>query len=333
MRRLDAPSAGPRHHAPVATSPEITQLARLQAGAVSRRALAEIGYAPGHLTEKVGSGAWQRLYPGVAVIHSGPVPWRTRAFGALLYAGPGAALSHRAAAFVWGLTPAAPRVLDITVPWRRRVAQQPGLRIHRRRRMPEVRGPLAAVPPEEAVLDVWEELTTVDDRVALLAAALRAHVTAAAISGAAHGRRRLAGRALLTDLLAETSAGVESPMEHRFVRDVTRRHGLPPCRLQKQDVVDGRRIRSDGWYEDFGLRVEMDGQLRHPGGRTDTDTWRDNAVLLERGDLTLRYRWSHIAGDPCRTAGQLASALRRRGWTGTPTLCGPRCSVRAVGRT
>lgn len=309
------------------TPSEIAELTRLQAGAVSRRQLVEVGFAPGHLAEKVSSGAWQRLYPGVAVTHSGPVPWRTRTFGALLYAGPGAALSHRSAAFVWGLTVDAPRVLDIAVPWRRRVVHQPGLRIRRRRCMPPVLGPLAAVLPAEAVLDVWEELTTVDDRVALLATAARAHVTVTEISRASRGRGRLRGRSLLTDLLTETGAGVESPMEHRYVRDVARRHGLPPCRLQKRDVVDGRRIRSDGWYPEFAVRVEMDGQLGHPGGRTDADTWRDNAVLLERGELTLRYRWSHIAGDPCRTAGQVASALRTRGWTGVLRLCGPRCSA------
>ncbi|WP_123915794.1 hypothetical protein [Georgenia muralis] len=235
------------------TPSEIAELTRLQAGAVSRRQLVEVGFAPGHLAEKVSSGAWQRLYPGVAVTHSGPVPWRTRTFGALLYAGPGAALSHRSAAFVWGLTVDAPRVLDIAVPWRRRVVHQPGLRIRRRRCMPPVLGPLAAVLPAEAVLDVWEELTTVDDRVALLATAARAHVTVTEISRASRGRGRLRGRSLLTDLLTETGAGVESPMEHRYVRDVARRHGLPPCRLQKRDVVDGRRIRSDGWYPEFAV--------------------------------------------------------------------------------
>ncbi len=76
------------------------------------------------------------------------------------------------------------------------------------------------------------------------------------------------------------------------------------------------------------MRCELDGELAHPGGRTDSDTWRDNAVLIERGDITLRYRWGHVALTPCATAAQVAAALRLRGWRGAPRACKPDCPVR-----
>ena len=59
-------------------------------------------------------------------------------------------------------------------------------------------------------------------------------------------------------------------------------------------------------------------------GRDDDDVWRDNAVRVTHGDVTLRYRWRHVAGAPCATAAQVAAALRARGWQGSPARCAPR---------
>ena len=52
-----------------------------------------------------------------------------------------------------------------------------------------------------------------------------------------------------------------------------------------------------------------------------------NAVMLAHHEITLRYRWHHVAANPCATADQLASALRARGWRATLRNCGPRCPL------
>jgi len=80
-------------------------------------------------------------------------------------------------------------------------------------------------------------------------------------------------------------------------------------------------------YRGLGVRIELDGALAHPDGRTDGDTWRDNAVLIARGEITLRYRWRHVAVTPCVTAVQVSGALRLGGWTGRPHPCGPECAL------
>lgn len=91
-------------------------------------------------------------------------------------------------------------------------------------------------------------------------------------------------------------------------------------------VLDGRWVRADRVFDGLGVRVELDGQLAHPHGSTDRDVWRDNAVLVERAELTLRYRWTHVTSSPCATAAQLATALHARGWRGTLRRCGPACT-------
>lgn len=116
-------------------------------------------------------------------------------------------------------------------------------------------------------------------------------------------------RALLLDLLAEAEDGVESPLERRYQRDVERRHHLPRAQPQVRERLTNGWIRADAVYLGLGVRTELDGALAHPFGRTDADTWRDNAVLIERGDITLRYRWAHVAARPCAVAAQVQAAL------------------------
>src|SRR5699024_4662425 len=108
-------------------------------------------------------------------------------------------------------------------------------------------------------------------------------------------RARIRHRALVTDVLAAVADGVESPLEHRYHRDVGAAHGLPRAELQVRERLAGGWIRADCRYRRYRLRVEVDGRLAHPGGRTDADTWRDNAALLATEEITLRYRWRHVA--------------------------------------
>lgn len=304
---------------------QLDRLAAQQDGVVSRAQVLALGGSPGLVTRAVDSGRWRRLFPGVVATHSGPVPWIARAQAAALYAGRGAALSHAAAGHVLGFVRTAPRTIDVSVPAARRVRSQPGLRVHRRRSVPVLPWSPPLVTAPATVLDLVELASTEDGVVSLVAAAVRARVRADAIASEIACRPRLRNRGLLVELLRHVGEGVESALELRYRRDVERRHGLPRSTLQVRERVGGRWIRADALYVGMGVRVELDGSLGHPGGRTDADTWRDNAVAIERRDLTLRYRWSHVVGGACATAAQVEAALRTRGWQGRARPCSPTC--------
>lgn len=275
---------------------------------------------------QVTSGRWQRLHLGVLVTHSGPVLWRTRARGALLYAGRDAALSHDAAGFLHGIIVQPPRMIRVAIPAARRVASSPGLEIQRRRHLELTPGrQLIAAGP--TVLDLVAEARSEDAAVGIICAAVRARITPDLILAAMAERARIRRRALVAELLGAVAEGIESPLEMRYHRDVERRHGLPASSLQVRDVVRGRWIRADCVYAGLGVRVELDGELAHPGGTTDTDVWRDNAVIIGRSEITLRYRWVHVRSAPCATAAQVLAALRDRGWRGRPRPCGPHCEL------
>lgn len=288
--------------------------------------LAALGVERSWVHRQVGAGHWQRLHPGVYVVHSGPVAWRSRARAALLHAGVGAALSHRSAAFVHGWAPPPP-VVDVCIPHRRRVEPGAGLRIHRRRLLRVVRGRLTVVARGDTVIDLLAATRTVDDAIATVTAALRAGTRPEEVLDALGARSRVRHRALLDELLEATGDGVESALELRYHRDVERRHGLPRAARQRWQRLGERWVRADAIYEGTGVRVELDGRVAHEG-RVDDDVWRDNAVAVSFGELTLRYRWSHVAGSPCRTAAQVVAALRSRGWSGRPRPCSMSCPVR-----
>lgn len=308
--------------------PELVRsTAARQYDVVSHAQLVEMGATSSWICHQVEAGRWQRLFRGTYAVHTGPPSWRTRAFAALAYAGSGAALSHRSAGHVHGFVETPPRVIEIGVDHGRRVVPQPGLVVRRRRVLPPARGRLRCIDRPSTVLDLVADARTDDDVVGVVCAAVRARTWPAEIRAALADRQRLPNRRLLVDLLGEVEDGVESPLERRYRHDVERRHALPRATLQQRERLADGWIRADAVYRGLGVRTELDGALAHPFGRTDADTWRDNAVLLERGDLTLRYRWTHVVGRPCAVARQVDDALRSRGWPGHGLPCGPACVV------
>lgn len=307
--------------------PTIASLTEGQAGVVTTAQLTAVGADSVWLRRQVASRRWQRLHQGVLVTYSGPPSWQARAWGALLYAGAGAALSHVAAAYRHGFTSEAPRIIDVTVPASRRVMPSDGLRVHRRTSPIPASGRPRTVWRGEAVVDLVAAARTLDDAVGWVSRAARAGTHPREVLDALARRPKSRNAGLLAEIVADVAEGIESPLERRYHRDVERKHGLPRARLQVVERLRGLWLRSDGRYEQYGVRVELDGVVGHPGGRTDADTWRDNAVLLATGDITLRYRWRHVAVTPCETAAQVAAALSARGWPGRPRRCGPDCAV------
>lgn len=319
----------------------VSRLFERQNGVATTAQLLALGVTEPWIGRRVRTGLWQRPFRALLVHHSGPLTWRTRFQAALLYAGPGALLSHEAAAYLHGFRPAPPTVVPVVVPARRSVTPAAGIRVHRSRLVQvtsaSVRVPLSgAVPPglrafartsfADTALDLAALARTPDEIVACLSEAARARTPQWELRAALDDRPSIPGRAVVRDLLAAVSEGVESPLEYRY-HVIERRHGLPHARLQVRECLEGQWIRADRIYEGLGVRVELDGRLAHPGGRTDQDTWRDNAVLLEHAELTLRYRWSHVIGRPCGTVAQVVTALRSRGWSAPTRSCGPDCAA------
>lgn len=271
---------------------------------------------------RVASGQWQRAHRGVFVTHSGPVDWMTRASAAVIGAGQGATLRDGAAGYVLGIAGAPDPEDDIPLllPGNRRIRPLAGTTLRYADRPHRVFVPW---PPhtslEWTVLDLTREVS-VDDALALVGAVLqRRRTTQARLLDALALTRRHPQRAVLRDALAEDAVGAESTLEHRWVRDVERPHGIPAGVRQVRDKAVGRARRYDIGFaqgpitalEEAAFLVELDGRLYHQG-RQHVDRSKSNALAHLRTPL-LRFGWVEIDGDPCAAAAEVVVMARSFG--------------------
>ena len=258
-------------------------------------------------------------------------------WAAVLYAGPGALLSHETAAELNGLADKPTEQIHLSIPGQRRVAKRPGISIHRSdRALDAAQG--HAYPPrtsiEETVLDLTQTAATFDDVCGWVTRAFaRDLIDEASLLAAITQRTKLRWRADLRELIVAAASGDHSVLEFRYDRDVERSHGLPqPGRQVPFTKPDGRRGRRDRVYEEYAVVVELDGRAAHPEESKWRDKARDNAAAVA-GRQTLRYGWTDVRHQPCATAAQVASVLRGHGWQGLPRPCSYGCPVpRLVGQ-
>lgn len=287
----------------------------------------QLGFSRWAVHRLVKVGHWQRLFPGIYLTHAGSPAWNSRAFAALLLGGPNSFLCREAAWYLDDMQIKQPNVITVSVPLQKQVSHQPGLRFIRGGSRVLRNTILIRPVPEETLLDMIALETRPIDVVGHLTTAFRKNVRADDVLKMLERRERYRHRKLTKMLLGAVVDGIESPLEYLFDENVEIPHGLPRSRKQVVERLAGRITRADRLVEEFLLRYELDGEFAHPGGRTDLDTWRDNAALIKNRQTTLRYRWANIVGTPCKTAAQIAAALQLNGWTGRPKLCGPNCAV------
>jgi hypothetical protein len=239
--------------------------------------------------------------------------------------------SHTTAARLQGLVDDDPHLIELTVATTSSGRHRPELRLRRSPVAAERRHPVRLPPQtrlEDTVLDLVHAATATDAVVSwVLRACQRRLTTPARLTSAAKSRGRLANRELLEELVHDAADGVASALERRYQRDVERAHGLPVARRNLAWTgPDGRRRYFDVRYDEWRVRVELEGLTFHPADRSWRDAARDNdAVLL--GDVVLRYGWHPVVRDPCTVAAQVAAVLRLRGWTGAAARCSVGCRV------
>jgi hypothetical protein len=310
--------------------PSLRGIIAEQAGAVSRRQVLCAGISRNTITSKIKHGLWQQLHLGVYGAFTGAVTWEARLWAAVLYAGPGALLSHETAAELLGLTDRRCPVIQVTIPASRGVRPPQGVAIHRSSfDYPRWR-PQRGIPPHtfyaETIIDLVAAAGNLDDVVAWVSRGIaRNLVSEAQLKAAVTARQRLRWRDQLIEVIERVAGGSHFPLEFRYDRDVERAHGLPAATRQVKFVKpDGTRGFRDRCYEKYSLIVELDGTQYHPDEQRGQDRTRDNEAVATTG-ATLRYGWADVDRTPCDTAGQVYRALRKRGYTGTIRPCSASC--------
>jgi len=301
--------------------PALRRMIAAQRGLVTVEQAALFGVGNEALRRLVDQGHWKRPIKGLydaAPLVEGP---EKAAWAAVLLGGPGAAIGGEAALRLYGVG-IEPELVEVWV----RPDTQPvairGVRVRRDflERTSYRQGQPPRIRVEDALIDVGQFLPT-GRLVGLLSDAVRSRLTSPRAVGAViKTRARVRGRRRIEAVLADLD-GIESTLEYVYRRDVERAHGLPAARRQAS-VSAGTR--SDGFYEAYGVVIELDGRAFHQNADAAfRDLARDNAHAA-LNLITLRYGSADVRGRPCAVARQVAAVLKSRGWTGTPLRC-PRC--------
>ncbi len=293
-------------------------LAERQAGVLSRDQLLRAGVSRRSVTRMLSTGALHPITPGFYRRWSEQT-WLSRAWAGLLMGGSTAVLGGTTAGYLHKLVRDEPDT--ITVYTTSQVVHRQGWQFIRGQRAS--RGEPARTRYEATVIDLCADRDE-DGLAALLADALSSRrTTTERLLTEVRRRTRVRHRKLLCEVLGDVSVGAHSALERRFLLNVERAHGLPCATRQAHART---KHRSDAWYEEFGLLVELDSKLHHSGGAAFHDMTRDNDHALA-GLTTLRFGWGHVTGSSaCATARTLAAALSARGWAGPITSC-PHCAL------
>ena len=135
-------------------SVRLVGLAGRQWGVVTRAQLEELDLAPAAIARWIEDKRLHRVYPSVYAVGHLALGIRGRLAAALFYAGPGAMLSHRTAAWWWRLIPDLSSRIHVAAPGRR--GSLTDVCVHRPRRDLErvwhKRLPVA--PPAQTLLDI-----------------------------------------------------------------------------------------------------------------------------------------------------------------------------------
>ncbi len=236
---------------------------------------------------------------------------------ALLWAGRRAAVSHRAAAALWGFPRYGEGPVELTVGrhlrahgrvvvhWARPplthadVTKQEGFAVTS---IPRTLLDLAAVDPEARVRAAVDQAlsrrwTTLDH----LGEALDRAV----------GRR---GTKFLASLLSRYWGGADGPSESELesrVYELFEAEGLPRPERQREVVVSGRLRRLDFRVPGTPIVIEADGYASHSSLDAFEDDRQRNNALAARGFVVLHWTWAGLRDRPDELVAQLRRALQR----------------------
>lgn len=285
-------------------------------GVITTGEARRMGITDDMLADLVAKGRLRRVYRGVyAETTMRASPALTASAAALAAAGRGSALSHRSAAWAWGLLPRAPAKVDLLVPLGAR-SRLPGVTLHRTS-VPfavRTRDHLRVTDPVHTLICVAAttpaQLATVVDRALADRLVHISHLEDATLRRPGHPQRGVAVLRAHLDERGHLGAPHPSVLESLMMRQVFRRYDLP---VPEVEVVAGwfGQYRLDFAYPLPKLAIEVDGYVWHSSPQhMQADNDRRNH-LKTLGWHVLVYTWVQVTRNSEATAAEILANYRR----------------------
>jgi very-short-patch-repair endonuclease len=299
----------------------VAALAERQHGVVSRAQLAEIAFGRDTIDRRVAAGLLHPVHRGVYAVGHRRLTREGAWMAAVLAAGPGAVLSHRSAAALWGIRNTDRAAIEVITD---RHCRRPGIQAHRGVLAPDEIDRERGIPvttPARTLLDLAEVINPDQLERAINEAEVRRLASPLPLAAlvARHPNRR--GTKTIRRILEEDRLGdtvTRSELENRFLALVDA-HDLPRPRMNEPLGP----YEPDALWPEQRLVVELDGYAIHTTRRAfESDRRRDRA-LQAAGYRVLRITWRQLNKEPTAIATELSALLA------TPRTPSPRSARRA----
>jgi very-short-patch-repair endonuclease len=282
-------------------------MASAQRGVLTRAQLLGSGLSGTMIARWIRAGRLHRRHPRVYALGHRCIGPEAELIAALLYAGPGAALSHATAAWWWRLIDHRPLEIEFSAPGH--VTSRRALRIHHPRRLDTARHQgLPVTTVAQTLLDFAAAAPEGRVRRALAEADYRRLLRPRDV-GEALGRGHPGSANLRRAMTIHQPdlARSRSELEQGFLA-LCERHDVP--RPQVNVVVAGCMV--DALWLAQRVIVELDGAGNHT---TSAQTHRDHERdfrLRALGYLILRYTYHQVTRRGPQVAGEIIAALLDR---------------------
>lgn len=277
--------------------------ARRQHGIVTTRQLVDAGLSRAAISKRVRSGRLYRIHQGVYSVGHDGLSERARWMAAVLALGPGAVLSHGAAAVLWGLLKPLEGPIDVSVPNRSGRNRRRGIRLHRHPDLVEW-----ATLSTNGLQTRPQRLVTMRDRIPVTTVA-RTLVDIRATLPPRLVRRAIRQAEFLRLGLGEIKTDrTRSELERYFLR-LCQRYGLP--RPEVNVLIGGMTV--DFLWREASLVVETDSYATH-GGTIAFEDDRERDLRLRRlGYAVHHFSEQQVELEQAAVAADVSAALRGAG--------------------
>lgn len=288
---------------------QVAEVAGRQFGRISRAQLRELGAENVAVARWIKEGYLHRVLPHVYAVGHQARTIEADLAAALLYAAPGAALSHASAAWWLGLIEDRPSGIQVTTP--RKCRSVRGLRVYdRRTRTRIVHRGLATTTVAEALVDLSGTSPFWKIRKALANAEYRkvldiAAVEAAIRAGRTDSRKLRAALAAHQPSLALTKSRLEI-----MIVEICEQEGIP---LPEINAPVGEGWTVDALWREAKLAVELDGHGNHHTPAQLRRDRRKEMFLRTIGLTPIRY-----SEDQLKERTQVVAELRLQTIPGPP---------------
>lgn len=291
-----------------------------QSGVITRAQVGECGMSEAALRHRIrGGGPWQVLLPGIYIASTGALTLAQRETAAILYAGPGSAITGPSALIWHGIRVPRPQRVDVLIPDSRRRRDLAFVRLMRTARMPDLLypdGQVCYVPSARAVADTVRALRDLPTARAVVADGVQRGKVGIKELADELAQGPVQGSAKLRAVLAEVADGVRSAAE-ADLRTLIKRERLPDP-MYNPRLFSGETFIAmpDAWWPDAGVAGEVDSREWHLSPRDWERTLARDVRMSAWGIVVLRISPRRLSAEPGVVAAEIRSALaagRHRG--------------------